>query len=201
MDEKGVLDILAEHLIDRRTAEALALAYKDVGLILLTELRDPSLDEESWLTLQMINDAKSRLCFYNGLNLESGEADASADYIWGYLNILELLEEVMIFLLERYETLPFGGDLGKRWPKEAVIEMIEALKNKHSAYEDQLKMERRISLNSTEPRLLDGIFNTAYQAILGEEIWKIFMERFNRANAILRKYQTELQPSQSDRTQ
>lgn len=82
-----------------------------------------------------------------------------------------------------------------------MIEMIEALKNKHSAYEDQLKMERRISLNSTEPRLLDGVFNTAYQAILGDEIWKIFMERFNQANAILRKYQTELRPSRSDRIQ
>lgn len=119
MEEKEVLDILAKHLMGYPTAEALTLTYKDVGLILLTELRDPSLDEESWLTLQMINDAKSRLCFYNDLNqIESSEADASADYIWGYLNILELLEETVMFLFGRYETLHFGGDLGERWQKK-----------------------------------------------------------------------------------
>ena len=203
MTEKEVLDILAKFLMKRQTAEALALAYKEIGLQLLSELKGtlPNLDEETWLTLQMINDTKSRLCFYNGLNqIESSDADASTDYILGYLNICEFLEKILIFLYQRYESLNFSDDLAKSWPKEVIPELLEAIKNKRVAYLDQLGKEGRIQLNIAEPRTLDGICNTAYNAILGEA-WPDFMAKFNQANAILRKYQGEIQLPQQDNVQ
>ncbi|MBI2063957.1 MAG: hypothetical protein HYT65_03125 [Candidatus Yanofskybacteria bacterium] len=190
MTNRKVQDIFAEELTGKSVREALMSSQNRIALEILEKLIPAQADDPAWKLLKDIACAKSRLCMFMGfisdslVRVDNGVLEEAV-----FLHRIWL--QAVTFLYENYDNLD-SEEFRKGWDKETTLEVKNELAKKCEDLSQQLVTTKTLSIHHQDFRLMDQTFNWTLLAVLGSELFKQFMEEFNKTGVLLRKFQTEL---------
>lgn len=195
MTEDEVMDILAGHLENNSTEEALVLSQRDVGFQLIDELAGRELNEEFLHILRTVVETQSEFAFFRDLITATRDtAYFSRKRLARLLPMYRKFIGIFTFFYDHYDNINFGI-LAKNLSKEILKELIEVLNEKYQRYGSQFQKGGYICLDRGDLKAIKLGLDFTYHVLLGKEKTIIkFREEFNCASGALRRIQAQLIP-------
>lgn len=187
MEGENVREILFRYLNNHDTSEAIILTYYEVGINILGNLAPGVVKIEHLPILQQIQAARSDYIIFSTLKSKGVGHNIDTDEL---LIFHGKFRDLISFLAHNYDHLDFGR-YKEKYPKDQMFQLFLLVEENHAKFSNPdglVGIEQ--FLDGIE--VVDEIFNLAYYVILGEELFEKFSSEFNKANAVIKKLQSEL---------
>ena len=102
--------------------------------------------------------------------------------------------KILGYLYDNYESINCDR-FKKLWSPVNLANLRKIVEERGRSYERQLQENKSIFFNTEVLLLSDEMFNVFYLVLLGEDIFRLFMQEINQSLEILRKCQAELSPA------
>lgn len=144
MTEKEVQEILAEGLMNKDTAEALAASQARIAIEILKKMTNTQTSEKTQKLLKDIILTKNRLGAF--LKIRPGSILKTTDaMLQEVVSFYGLWIEVLNFLYENYDGID-SEEFRKRWDRESALEVKNLLAQKYENLRRQLIATGTISI-------------------------------------------------------
>lgn len=186
MTEQEVRALLLENMSKAAIQDqAFCATHRMIAERIFEKVGGRIITQDAMMHLRMLADAKSRVGLYAFLQDGRSAIDKNIDFFRGFLNVVELIEEAMIFVENNYETLNIHRNT--RRSRSEISTTLEEFKKWHALFSTQVEKRGKINFSGSEVQSLNVLIDRTMLLILGRELFKKFAEEFNQANAYLNR--------------
>lgn len=183
MTEQETRDLLLDNL--RKTADqdsALCATQRMMTEKILQEIAGESVGQEAMMNLRILADAKSRLGYY-ACTICSDVNDKPRAFYDGFINILELWEEAMSFVITNYVS--GNTKENTRRSLEEIKGVVEDIKSLRNVLGNEIQNTGKFVFWGWERNLLNWLIDWATRLILGYDLFDILAKEYRRLIAYL----------------
>lgn len=186
MTEQEVRELLLDNMSKAKLQEqAFCVTHRMLAEKIFEKVAGQIIGKDAMMSLYMLADAKSRVSLYTFLENGDRAVDKDLDFYKGFLNIAELIEEALVFVENKWETLSIHRNT--RRSHSEIITNLEDIKKWRSSISAQIEQSGRVELLGFEAQSLHCLTDWIMRLILGHELFGKFAEEFNQANAYLNR--------------
>jgi hypothetical protein len=191
MTEKEIQDIF--HLeMERHEDARIALmnTQHSISSAIFQRLVRPKLNDGDWELLLSVSYVKSRLSLF--LNIPgNSQVVLVKKQLEDALYTYERWLTVTKYLHDNFDNLD-SSEFKENCTKDGLLKMKEYIETKYAGLKHEFAQKDLLSLDHNEFVAMDQLFTWFQRLLAGKEIFMAYIQEFNVALPILRKYQSEL---------